>query len=164
MTRPEYSYKRDMTFHINRRQYGRDAPSTDIDFLEFDNYHPVLLWELKSVQSKWKSGHRTASMVPQFILACRARIEYRVVENNKDWSELVVYSLRGWYKKQIHGSRGPYHVWIPIIESRTVLTLPEFVCWLYEIRGRTLTIAHGFTIEHYIPDSLKPIIFSYSHK
>ena len=155
MARSEYSYKRDMTFHVNRRKYGYNIPATDIDFLEFDNYQPVLLWEAKSLRSKWKEGYRTASMVVQFKLACRAGIEYRVVENNKNWSKLIVYKLRGWHK----GS-----TWIPIIESSTILTLREFVCWLYEIRGRTLTIAHGFTIEHYIPDSLKPIIFSYSHK
>jgi len=142
MARQEKSFARDMTFHINRRAYGKDIPATDIDFLEFDKLEPVLLWEAKSDKSHWRKGRRTASMIAQWKLAERAEIPYRVIEHSDDWSQVTVYEVKEW--------KG----WMPIIGKETAMTLTEWIAALYAIRKRE--VPNGVKV----PDKLGAIIFS----
>ena len=142
MGRREYSYSRDMTFHINRRNYGRNIPATDIDFVEYDNLEPVLIWEAKSDKSHWKQGRRTASMIVQWKIAQRAGIEYRVIEANNDWSVIQSYKILGWDRMK------------PRIAKAGTYTLPEFITALYKIRGRELPDWLQ------VPDKLEPISFA----
>ena len=155
MTRPEYSFERDFTFHLARRRFGRNIPATDIDFLEFDNLRPVLVWEAKSNQSKWRTGVRTASMVAQWRLATQANIEYRVVEHSHDWSQLCIVKVRGWYKMG--------YLWRPHIESEITMSLPEFLAWLYSVRDRDMMaeLPHGMFFHTEVPSALKPVSLRY---
>jgi len=141
MGRREYSYSRDMTFHINRRGYGKDIPATDIDFVEYDNLEPVLIWEAKSDKSHWKQGRRTASMIVQWKIAQRANIKYRVIENSDNWSVIRSYKILGWDRMR------------PKVEQVGVYTLPEFIQALYKIRGREIPSWVN------VPDELEPISF-----
>lgn len=142
--RREETFERDMTFHVNRRRYGKNVPATDIDFLEYDHHIPVLLWEAKSHRSKWKEGRRTSSMRAQWKLAQMAGIDYAVVEHTDDWSAIAVYTIGSWEKQK------------PIIANEIHMSLPQFVKWLYIIRGREMPQVIR------IPNSLNPIIFSHS--
>lgn len=126
MTRHEMSFRRDMSFHVARRKFGYNAPATDIDFLEYDNLEPVLLWEAKSIKSRWRNGRRTASMIVQWKLSKLAGIPYVVVEHNDKWSKITVFKIGGWKHK------------VPIISDERKMTLRQFVAWLYKIRGRTI--------------------------
>lgn len=157
--REEITFARDMTFHLARRKYGSNIPATDIDFLEYDHKQPVLLWEAKSTKSGWRDGIRTASMEAQWNLACHAGIPYRVVEHNKDWSELSVCTIAKWEGKK------------PIIETEIAMSLFEFVSWLYEIRGRNIKSELGGNLllkrknwRNEIPDKLNPQQFKLQTK
>lgn len=149
----EMTFKRDMSFHIARRRFGYNLPATDIDFLEYDNKQPVLLWEAKSTRSGWRNGKRTASMEAQWNLAMRAEIPYRIVEHNEDWSIVSVCNVSDWNKG------------LPVIESEQEMTLREFVTWLYEKRGRDieLELGGGMLVEidwhDRIPESLEIVVF-----
>lgn len=158
MSRPEMSFRRDMSFHVARRKFGYNIPATDIDFLEYDNLEPVLLWEAKSTRSQWRSGVRTASMVVQWKLARMANVPYAVVEHNDDWSMLIVCEVDDWEDK------------VPIIVNEQKMTLKQFVTWLYEIRDRE--IESELVIEEHqllrtpkqiwtdiVPDKLKRVTF-----
>jgi hypothetical protein len=142
VTRREKSFRRDMTFHVNRRNYGRNIPATDIDFLEYDNHKPILLWEAKSDKSRWRNGVRTSGMRAQYKLAQMAEIYYRVVENSDDWSQIAMYKVLGW-----NGAT-------PIVERTAMFTLREFVEALYIFRKREFP--GGIAV----PDELEQIIFS----
>ena len=141
MGRREYSHSRDMTFHVNRRNYGKNIPATDLDFVEFDNLEPVLIWEAKSHMSHWKQGRRTASMLVQWKIAQRAGIKYRVIEHNDDWSIIRSYKILSWDRLK------------PNVVEIGTYTLPKFVEALYKIRGRE----KPEWIK--VPDRLEPISF-----
>lgn len=146
MSRPEMSFQRDMSFHVARRKFGRNAPATDIDFLEYDNLEPVLLWEAKSTRSRWRSGVRTASMIVQWKLAAMAGVPYVVVEHNDKWSTITVCEIGDWEGRK------------PVISNEWQMTLKQFVAWLYEIRGRDIR----FELKAWsdiIPDELEHIPF-----
>lgn len=152
MSRPEMTHARDMTFHIARREFGFNIPVTDLDFLEFDNFEPVLLWEAKSIKSHWRDGKRTAGMKAQWNLAKRANVPYVVVEHNEDWSEVTVCKVGNWERMQ------------PIILSEQAMTLKQFVSWLYEVRDRDIERELGNILleqkwTDIIPDKLEPVTF-----
>ena len=141
MARKEQSFSRDMTFHVNRRGYGNNIPATDLDFVEFDNLEPVLIWEAKSDKSHWKEGRRTASIIVQWKIAKRANITYRIVEHADDWSIIHSYEILSWDKMK------------PEYRLVGTFTLPQFVKALYQVRNRQMPKNLN------VPDRLEPVSF-----
>lgn len=153
----EKTFKRDMTLHVARREWGKKLLTTDIDFLEFDydnDLEPIMLIEIKSLRSGWRNGKRTASMIAQWKLAKKADIPYTVVEHNDEWSEMIVCEIDSLDLKS----------GIPSISKEQKMTLKQFVMWLYGIRGMKITdwLDHhplaGHWTDH-VPDRLEPVTF-----
>lgn len=165
MAKKELTHKRDMTFHVNRREYGDNIPATDIDFLEYDRWQPKMLLELKSSRA-W-AAQNNSNVIVQYRLAQMADILYRVVESNKNWSQLTVIEISLVEPEQKENQK-PQKPRIKI-ENETTMELPDFVAWLYKIRGydiakelrpnRLLNIKLGG--KNRIPHRLEPVTFEH---
>ena len=139
MTRKQNSFFRDLTFHVNRRNFGRNIPSTDIDFLEYDNFQPVDIREFKNKNSNWRSGERTASIKATFNLAKMANIPFYIIEHNDDFSSISICQIKKWNRN------------VPVVFNEQNMTLPEYVKSLYKARNRT------FPDSVYVPNTLTQI-------
>jgi hypothetical protein len=161
--RKEITHRRDMTFHVNRRDYG-SLSATDIDFLEYkyngNEVELLLLWEAKLSNSNWRSKQSgISSMEAQWTLAKRAGVPYVVVEHDEAWSKIVICRVDDWK----HSWEGRPML-EPVISSEQEMTLKQFVSWLYGIRGvdigqrlNNVLLKQKWT--DIVPDKLEPITF-----
>lgn len=87
MTKPEYTFKRDLTFNVWHRKIGNKIYCCDIDFVEYDtNGNPIALIETKKFGNKM-SDFQTIALTKT---ADKLDVPFFLIQYNKDMTKFLV--------------------------------------------------------------------------
>lgn len=135
MSTEEKLKKRDLTYHIHRRTYGRLLVAEDIDMIDFDlNDKPVLVQELKHGNV---NVIRLADLTKFRNVANALEVPFMITVyfclKNKNGSLYPIHA-----GEDIVPDHVQYYCYTPdnlLVPQPTMLTEQEYVDLLYRVRG-----------------------------
>lgn len=126
--RPERTGWRDLGLSERHRQWGFNCPAVDLDFVlcEYDQGEPYAIVEYKrDTAAPTPLSHPTVRALER--LATRAKVPFFFVVYTKDYAVYRVLPVNYFAQQKL--------------QKTTTFSEPEYIEFLYRVRGRTVSAA-----------------------